>query len=266
LDGKVSNITDAGIFVQAGAIFGLVDWRAVSWNLELDFRDARKVGDKVSARVLKVDQARERVLFDIRDTELDPWIDFARTHHIGQLVFGRAVSVLPHCAYFELSWGVYGYAQISELTHEIPRRATEVVRPGDEMWLKIVGHDPMSKYELTASRMYPERAKSTAKSGSNHRSAFSHVNADGKPKAEFQTFVDAEMSIRDIQKTLPRGVHLYSYVCDTCQLWHFGSRTEEFWTLSKVRVESEGGEVAPEWQHTVSDDSAERLESSGDGN
>jgi predicted RNA-binding protein with RPS1 domain len=158
-----------------------------------------------------------------------------------------------------MSWGVYGYAHISELSNEKPHRASDVVSPGDEMWLKIVGHDPRSRYELTVTRMFPERARSQSgpKSEDSHRTAFSHVNSDGTQKAEFQSFVDAEEKISEIQKTLPRGIRLYSYVCDTCQLWHFGSRTEEFWTLSKVRAEREGGEVAAEWQHAVSDGGAE---------
>ena len=155
LDGVVSNITDSGMFVTAGDIYGLVDSRAVSWNVELDFRQARSLGEKVRARVLRVRKDKGHVAFDIRDTEPDPWLDHARTHKVGQLVFGRAVSVLPHCAYFEISWGVYGYAHISELSDEVPDRATDVVSPGDEMWLKLIGHDPRSRYDQIVTRMFP---------------------------------------------------------------------------------------------------------------
>lgn len=244
LDGTVTSVSERGIFVDAGDLHGIVVRYGMSWELEKKAEETRSPGEAVKARIVRLDHAKQQVAFDIRETDPDPWIEHARTHHVGELVFGRAVAVHPHCAYFEISPGVYGFAHVRELTEVMVRGANDVVSPGDEMWLKICGHDPRARYERIAMRMF-----NTGRSDSTQRrSAFSHVNADGHPKWGYGSHADADLKIDELVSDGYRGAPLYSYLCDTCGMWHFGAVAPEFWTLSKVRAEAEGGELAVEWR------------------
>lgn len=244
LDGVISSITDRGVFVVAGNFHGRVVDYGVSWLADRDVTELRSVGDAVKARVVRIDAKKSRINFDIRDTEPDPWRQYARSHRVGHLVFGRAVSVFPHCVYFEISPGVYGYSHISEISDGVPAKATDLMNVGDEMWLKIIAHDPLSRYELMGLRMFPVFSNHS----SERRSSFSHVNADGWPKKGYRSYLEADQAIVETAGRGYSGPPLYSYLCDTCELWHFGATSAEFWTLSKVKAEQEGGELAPEWE------------------
>ena len=137
MDGKIVKISDQGPFVVCGDLYGMVSRYNVSWDLFADTESVRSVGDEVKARVVRVNRQKNQITFDIRGTDPDPWREYGRSHRVGQLIFGRVVVVQPHCAFFELTKGVYGFAHVSELTDSATGTAADAVSVGDEMWLKI---------------------------------------------------------------------------------------------------------------------------------
>src|SRR3712207_9111161 len=48
-----------------------------------------QVGDEVTVQVLDVDLDRERISLSLKATQQDPWQEFASTHRVGELVYGR---------------------------------------------------------------------------------------------------------------------------------------------------------------------------------
>ncbi len=245
----IRNINQYGIFVRTNGVDALVPTLDISWEVRPGFAHDFEVGQVVSVKVRRVNRKARNMDVTIRGSQPNPWSLYEKTHMPGQLVWCRAVSVLPHGAYFELAEGVYGFAHISELSERIVRQATDIMSPGDEMWMKITAHDKRAEYHDIGLRIFPNLFK---QQGEN-RTPFSHVNSDGTPKVKYRTHVDADEKIRDMYEHGHNGNLLYSYRCSTCSNWHFGGTAPERWTLSKVRAEIEGGVVAPEWAEYFGD-------------
>ncbi len=243
VDGVVRKVSPLGIFVRVGGVDGLVPPMEIGWTINEKFSHDYEVGDCLQVAVTKVAPEKRQFNLSLRNVTEDPWLGYEQQHYTGQLVWCRAVSVLPHAAYFEMAPGVYGFAHVSELSERIVRQAGDVVSVGDEMWLKITGNDPNADYREIGIRMFPDMFK--PKKG--NRAPFSHFNSDGSAKAKYRTYADADDRIRVMYEHGHKGNLLYSYRCLKCGHWHFGGTSSERWTLSKVRAERDGGEVAPEW-------------------
>jgi small subunit ribosomal protein S1 len=88
-----------------------------------------------------VDAARKRVSLSLKATQEDPFLEFARTHEIGQTVDGRVKRLQPYGAFVDLGH-VDGMVHISELSWETIGHPDEVVEVGEEVAVRILDIDP----------------------------------------------------------------------------------------------------------------------------
>ena len=103
------------------------------------------MGDEVKVKVLEVDTERERVSLSMKATQRDPWEEFAETHQVGELVYGRITKTVPFGAFVQVGDVVEGLVHISELATTHVEKAEQVVTPGEELWVKIVSIDLPSR-------------------------------------------------------------------------------------------------------------------------
>lgn len=140
-DGVVSSLVPFGAFVDLGGMDGLVHVSELSWKHIDSPGQVVKVGDKVRVKVLEVDNDRERISLSLKATERDPWTEFAESHQIGELVYGRVSKVVPFGSFIQIGEGIEGLVHISEMaTHHVDS-AEQVVEPGEELWVKIIEID-----------------------------------------------------------------------------------------------------------------------------
>src|SRR6478752_1534827 len=93
--GVVSSVVSFGAFVDLGGMDGLIHVSELSWK-HVDHPGAVvAVGDPVTVQVLDVDFDRERISLSLKATQQDPWQEFASTHEVGQLVYGRVTKLVP---------------------------------------------------------------------------------------------------------------------------------------------------------------------------
>ncbi|MEZ5273631.1 MAG: S1 RNA-binding domain-containing protein [Ilumatobacteraceae bacterium] len=97
------------------------------------------MGDKVTVQVLDVDFDRERISLSLKATQQDPWQEFASTHEVGQLVYGRVTELVPFGAFVQVGDGIEGLVHISEMSAPVDA-PEQVVTPG-ELWVKIIDLD-----------------------------------------------------------------------------------------------------------------------------
>lgn len=119
--GKIKSITDFGIFIGLeGGIDGLVHLSDISWNVagEEAVRNYKK-GDEVSAVVLQVDAAKERISLGIKQLEEDPFNNFVAVNKKGAVVSAKVVEADAKGAKVELDGGVEGYIRAADLTNEV---------------------------------------------------------------------------------------------------------------------------------------------------
>jgi small subunit ribosomal protein S1 len=139
--GTVSSVVNFGAFVDLGGMDGLVHVSELSWK-HVDHPSAVvQVGDEVTVQVLEVDRERERISLSLKATQQDPWQEFAATHRVGELVYGRVTKLVPFGAFLQVGDGIEGLVHISEMAHHHVDSPDQVVQPGEELWVKIIDID-----------------------------------------------------------------------------------------------------------------------------
>jgi small subunit ribosomal protein S1 len=99
------------------------------------------VGDEVEVQVLDVDFSRERISLSLKATQQDPWQEFAGSHEVGQLVYGRVTKLVQFGAFVQVGDGIEGLVHISEMSTHHVESPEQVVTPGEELWVKIIDLD-----------------------------------------------------------------------------------------------------------------------------
>ena len=139
--GVVSSVVSFGAFVDLGGMDGLIHVSELSWKHVDHPGSVVSVGDEVSIKVLDVDHDRERISLSLKATQQDPWQEFAGSHRVGELVYGRVTKLVPFGGFVQVGDGIEGLVHISEMSAHHVESPEQVVTPGEELWVKIIDLD-----------------------------------------------------------------------------------------------------------------------------
>src|SRR5438067_2194231 len=139
--GVVSSVVSFGAFVDLGGMDGLIHVSELSWKHVDHPGSVVQVGDEVTVQVLDVDLDRERISLSLKATQQDPWQEFATTHRVGELVYGRVTKLVPFGSFVQVGDGIEGLVHISEVAVHHVDLPEQVVTPGEELWVKIIDLD-----------------------------------------------------------------------------------------------------------------------------
>ncbi|MET0894606.1 MAG: 30S ribosomal protein S1 [Acidimicrobiia bacterium] len=139
--GVVSSVVNFGAFVDLGGMDGLVHVSELSWKHVDHPSSVVQVGDEVTVQVLDVDLSRERISLSLKATQQDPWQEFAGSHEVGELVYGRVTKLVPFGSFVQVGEGIEGLVHISEMAVHHVEAPEQVVTPGEELWVKIIDID-----------------------------------------------------------------------------------------------------------------------------
>ena len=139
--GIVSSVVAFGAFVDLGGMDGLIHVSELSWKHVDHPGSVVAIGDEVTVQVLDVDMSRERISLSLKATQQDPWQEFASSHEVGQLVYGRVTKLVPFGGFVQVGDGIEGLVHISEMSAHHVDSPEQVVTPGEELWVKIIDLD-----------------------------------------------------------------------------------------------------------------------------
>jgi small subunit ribosomal protein S1 len=139
--GRISSVVAFGAFVDLGGMDGLIHVSELSWKHVDNPSAVVNIGDEVTVKVLEVDMDRERISLSLKATQQDPWQEFANSHQVGQLVYGRVTKLVPFGAFVQVGDGIEGLVHISEMSAHHVEAPEQVVTPGEELWVKIIDLD-----------------------------------------------------------------------------------------------------------------------------
>ncbi len=139
--GVVSSVVNFGAFVDLGGMDGLVHVSELSWKHVDHPGSVVQVGDEITVQVLEVDLDRERISLSLKATQQDPWQEFASSHRVGELVYGRVTKLVPFGSFVQVGDGIEGLVHISEMSAHHVDLPEQVVTPGEELWVKIIDLD-----------------------------------------------------------------------------------------------------------------------------
>ena len=147
VEGVVKNVTDFGVFVDIGSeIDGLVHVSDISWSQRVKHpSEMYKRGDRVQARVLKVDPESQKFSLSIKHLTLDPWAGIETRFKKGDVVAGKVSRVADFGVFVELADGVEGLVHVSELSREKVENPASLFKAGDEVGAVVLGVDRANK-------------------------------------------------------------------------------------------------------------------------
>src|SRR5881392_792705 len=141
VEGKISNIVDFGAFVDLDGIDGLIHISELSWSHVNHPSEVLSVGETVRVKVLDIDRERQRISLGLKQTQEDPWRRVLDEYRQGDVLEGKVTKVVAFGAFVEIIPGVEGLVHISELAEHHVENPSEVVSPGDEVWVRILEID-----------------------------------------------------------------------------------------------------------------------------
>jgi small subunit ribosomal protein S1 len=141
VEGQISNIVDFGAFVDLKGIDGLIHISELSWSHVNHPSEVVSIGDTVRVKVLDIDRDRQRISLGLKQTQEDPWQKVLNEYKEGDTVDGKVTKIVAFGAFVQILPGVEGLVHISELAQHHVESPAEVVRPGDELQVKILEVD-----------------------------------------------------------------------------------------------------------------------------
>lgn len=161
VEGKVRNLTDFGAFIALEeGIDGLIHISDMSWTQRIKHpSEILKKGQNVTAVVLNVDKANERLSLGLKQLAPDPWTLVPSKYHVGQDARVKIVKVANFGAFAELEDGVEGLIHLSELSSEKVGTPEEVVTVGQELDAKIIKIDAEARKIGLSIRAFMEETK-----------------------------------------------------------------------------------------------------------
>lgn len=132
VQGEVRSITSYGAFVDIGGVDGLLHVGDMAWAHVNNPADLLTVGQRIEAKVLKVDHEKHRISLGLKQLQTDPWAAAGEKYKTGERVRGVVTRVLDFGAFVEVEPGIEGLIHLSEMswTRKV-RKPTDVVKPGD---------------------------------------------------------------------------------------------------------------------------------------
>ena len=145
IDGKVTNLTDYGCFVEIQeGVEGLVHVSEMDWtNKNIHPSKVVSVGDNVTVKVLEIDEERRRISLGLKQCKPNPWMEFATAHAKGDRVTGKIKSITDFGIFIGLDGGIDGLVHLSDISwQQSGEDAVRDFKKGDEITAIVLQVDP----------------------------------------------------------------------------------------------------------------------------
>lgn len=145
IEGKVTNLTDYGCFVEIQeGVEGLVHVSEMDWtNKNIHPSKVVSVGDNVTVKVLEIDEERRRISLGLKQCKPNPWMQFAEEHNKGDRVTGKIKSITDFGIFIGLEGGIDGLVHLSDISwQQSGEEAVRDFKKGDEITAIVLQVDP----------------------------------------------------------------------------------------------------------------------------
>ena len=175
--GVVSSVVNFGAFVDLGGMDGLIHVSELSGSTSIIPVRSWPSAMKSPCRSSRSTSSRERISLSLKATQQDPWQEFASSHRVGELVYGRVTKLVPFGSFVQVGDGIEGLVHISEMSAHHVDLPEQVVTPGEELWVKIIDIDLQRRVSACRSSRPPRVASSPRSTRSTSASTPSTTRA-----------------------------------------------------------------------------------------
>jgi len=146
ITGRVVSVPDFGAFVDlGGGIQGLLHVSEMSWTRVSNPNEVVAVGDEITVRVLRVDEATERISLGLKQLQDDPWTTAAAKFPVGQVRTGRVARLADFGAFVELEPGFTGLLPFAESGIDRGMDMRKAFPIGSDIEVAILEVDPEAR-------------------------------------------------------------------------------------------------------------------------
>ncbi|MHC4482524.1 MAG: 30S ribosomal protein S1, partial [Planctomycetota bacterium] len=145
---KVHSMTNFGVFVEIEpGIDGMIHISDLSWTKKFNHpTEMLQRGQEIKCVVLEVNEEKRRISLGIKQMTEDPWMRAIPEKYIpGQIIKGTITKLTNFGAFVELEPDLEGLLHISELADHKIDKPQDIVKPGEEVEVKILRIDPESR-------------------------------------------------------------------------------------------------------------------------
>lgn len=136
VEGIITGVTHFGAFIKFNNTEGLIHISELDWQLIENPKDVVKVGDKVKAQIIGIDN--ERVSLSAKALKKDPWIEGAKKYKAGDNVKGLVTKVNFIGAFIQLDENIHGLLHSTELA-KLPE---DSIKTNNEYEFKVISIEP----------------------------------------------------------------------------------------------------------------------------
>lgn len=159
IEGVVSGVVDFGAFVKfevdGQELEGLVHISELAWQRVDSPADFVKVGDRVQAKVIGVDQGL-RISLSIKQLKEDPWVKVGEKYKLGDKVKGEIFKVTQFGGFVKLDADIHGLIHVSELPERSQQDPASVLKAGEVKEFTIISLEPEEHRLGLSLRTNPE--------------------------------------------------------------------------------------------------------------
>ena len=115
MTGRVASVVDFGAFVELGAgIQGLLHVSEMGWSRVTNPNESVAPGDQITVKVLRVDEATQKISLGLKQLQDDPWSSVATRYQAGRVYRGRIARIADFGIFVELDAEFTGLIPLAE--------------------------------------------------------------------------------------------------------------------------------------------------------
>jgi small subunit ribosomal protein S1 len=138
VEGRVTNLTDFGVFVDLGGVEGLVHISELSWGRVIHPRDHAQINATIEVLVLSINREQCRVSLSVKRLRPNPWDEIGERYPVGSRVSGVITDIVKFGAFARLDDGLEGLIHVSEMGQEENVRPEDIFNRGQEVDVEVL--------------------------------------------------------------------------------------------------------------------------------
>jgi small subunit ribosomal protein S1 len=153
LRGKVTRVEPFGAFVSlGGGVEGLIHVSNLSRRRIENAKEFLQPGQEVEFQILEIKDGGKRIGLGMKQLEADPWQTAASRFPADTVLNGKVTRLTEFGAFVEVAPGLEGLIHLSQLGKERVRRASDVLKAGQDVSVRVVSVEP-GRERMSLSRM-----------------------------------------------------------------------------------------------------------------
>lgn len=140
-EGEITGIAPFGLFINVKGVEGLIHISEVSWEHVGDLTKLYKVGEKVKAKVVKIDDGK--VSLSLKRMQPDPWIEQMKKLRVGQKLAGEVSKVTAYGAFVRLPDDLDGLVHASGTGGNVEK--IKALKVGDGKKFEVIELKPEAR-------------------------------------------------------------------------------------------------------------------------